>query len=150
MNDITRFNPLKGLTRIDPLTRDMDDLFQGFFMKPFSWNQMTTSNFFPIDVTENDGAYVVRAEIPGFKKEDIQVSVHGDQVTVSAETQKEKEEKKGDQVILRECSYGRQYRSFTLPQMVDDTKTTAKYENGVLKLTLPKKADGAMKKIAVQ
>ena len=150
MTDIARFNPLKGLNRIDPLARDMDELFQGFFMKPFSWNQMTTPNPFPIDVTENDGAYIVRAEIPGFKKEDIQVSVHGDQVTVSAETQKEKEEKKGDQVILRECTYGRQYRSFTLPQMVDDTKTTAKYENGVLKLTLPKKGDSTMKKIAVQ
>lgn len=149
MTDIARFNPFKGLTRVDPLTRDMDDLFQGFFMKPFSWHPMANHPF-PIDVTENDGAYAIRAEIPGFKKEDIQVSVHGDQVIISAEAQKEKEEKEGDQIVLRECTYGRQYRTFTLPQAVDDTKTTAKYEDGVLKLTLPKKADTALKKIAVQ
>ncbi|ANJ66938.1 hypothetical protein A9404_05700 [Halothiobacillus diazotrophicus] len=149
MTDLTRLNPFKGLTRVEPLPRDMDDLFQGFFMKPFSWPQMSRHPF-PIDVTENDGAYTVWAEIPGFRKEDIQVSVHGDQVVISAEAKQEKAEKEGDLVVLRECSYGRQYRSFTLPQTVDDTKTTARYEDGILKLTLPKKADGALKKITVQ
>ncbi|MHB1230906.1 MAG: Hsp20/alpha crystallin family protein [Halothiobacillus sp.] len=149
MKDITVFNPLRGLARFDPLSREMDDLFQGFFMKPIAFNQASVTQF-PIDVTENDSEYVVRAEIPGFKKEDLHISVNGDQILISAESKKEKEEKKGDQVVLRECYYGKHYRSFTLPQSVDDAKATAKYENGILNLVLPKKPEGARKKIAIQ
>lgn len=148
MADITRFNPFRSLTRLDPFGRDIDDLFKGFFLTPMPLNQMTTSQF-PLDVSEDDKSYKVRAEIPGVNKEDIQISVNGDQVTISAETKKEKEEKKGNQVVLKECYYGKQYRSFTLPQTVDDSKTTAKYENGVLNLVLPKKGNGNTKKITV-
>ena len=148
MADIARFNPFRGLTRFDPFARDMDDFFKGGFLSPQLFGQIMPGQI-PIDVTEDDKSYKVRAEIPGFNKEDIHVSVNGDQVSISAETKKEKEEKKGDQVVLRECYYGRQYRSFTLPHPVDDTKTTAKYANGVLELTLPKKASAVTKKITI-
>ena len=148
MADITRFNPLRGLARFDPFGRDIDDLFKGFFLTPVPFNQMTGGQI-PLDITEDDKSYKVRAEIPGFNKEDVHVSVNGDQVSISAETKKEKEEKKGDQVVLRECYYGKQYRAFTLTQAVDDTKTTAKYADGVLELVLPKKAAAAKKKITI-
>jgi len=149
MKDVTAFNPIRELARFDSVGRDLDDFFQGFFMKPVMFNSMPTAPF-PLDVTEDDGGYVVRAEIPGFKKEDIEISVEGNQVTIRAESKKEKEEKKGNRVVLKECVYGKQYRTFTLPQAVDDAKTTAKYENGVLNLVLPKKSGGAGKKITVQ
>lgn len=146
--DITRFNPFRNLARFDPFGREMEDMLKGFYLTPFSFNQLSAGQI-PIDITEDDTSYKVRAEIPGVNKEDIHVSVNGDQVSISAETKKEKEEKKGDQVVLRECYFGRQYRAFTLPQTVDDTKTTAKYADGVLELELPKKATAATKKITV-
>jgi len=148
MADLARFNPFRGLSRFDPLGREMEDLFKGFFLTPVPFQQVSSGQI-PIDVTEDDKAYKVRAEIPGFNREEIDVSVNGDQVSISAETKREKEEKKGDQVVLRECYYGKQYRAFTLPQAVDESKTSAKYTNGVLELVLPKKAAAASKKIAI-
>jgi len=148
MADITRFNPFRGLGRLEPFGREMEDMFKGFFLTPVPFNQISAGQI-PVDVTEDEKSYKVRAEIPGFNKEEINVSVNGDQVSISAETKKEKEEKKGDQVVVRECYYGRQYRAFRLPQAVDDAGTTAKYENGVLELSLPKKAAAATKKIAI-
>lgn len=148
MSDLTRFNPFRGLARVDPFGRDLDDMFKGFFLAPMPFNQPASGQF-PIDVTEDEKNYKVRAELPGFAKDEISVSVSGDQVTIAAETKKEKEEKKGSQVVLRECYYGKQFRSFTLPQPVDDGKTTAKYEDGVLNLVLPKKGNGKNKSIAI-
>ena len=103
----------------------------------------------PIDITEDDKGYKVRTEMPGFNKDDISVSVSGDQVSISAETKKEKEEKKGDKIIHRECYYGKQFRSFTLPQAADETAVTARYENGVLSLELAKKAGNDTRKIKI-
>lgn len=148
MTDLTRFNPLRGLARFDPFGRDMEDLFKGFFLTPLGVNPLVGGQI-PVDVTENDQAYTVRAELPGLKKDDIQVAVEGNQVSISAETKKENEEKKGDQVVLRECYYGRQFRSFTLPQAVSDSETTARYADGVLELVLPKKGAAASSKIKI-
>jgi HSP20 family protein len=85
------------------------------------------------------------------KKEDIQVSIDGNRVSISAETKTEKEEKKGEKVLRSERYYGNVARSFTLANDVDETKAKAKYTDGVLELTLPKK-EGAttVKKLAVQ
>jgi HSP20 family protein len=103
----------------------------------------------PIDLTEDDKSFKVHAQIPGMKKEDIHVSIDGNQVSIRAETKQEKEEKKGDKVVLRECYYGSQYRSFTLPQAVDSGKTTAKYADGVLELIMPKSGPATGNKIAI-
>ncbi len=149
MSDLALLNPLRRLIRSDPMARDMDEFFKGFFLTPMSWSSQAGGQF-PVDVTEDDNQYNVRAEIPGFNKEDIAVSVNGDQVSISAESKKEKEEKKGKDVVWRECYYGKQYRAFNLPQTVDESKTSAKYEDGVLSLVLPKKGNGSLKKIAIQ
>lgn len=148
MNDLTRFKPFRGLTLVDPFGREFDDMFKGFFLTPMPLNQLSAGQF-PIDVSEDDKNFKVRAELPGFNKEDINVSVTGGQVSITAETKKEKEEKKGSQVVLSECYYGRQSRTFTLPQGVDDAKTTAKYEDGILSLILPKKGNGKNKSIVI-
>lgn len=148
MNDLTRFNPLRGLSRFDPFGREFDELFKGFFLTPVPFAQ-ASSGTIPIDVSEDEQSFKIRAEIPGFAKEDIHISVNGDQVAISAETRKENEEKKDDRVVFRECYYGKQYRSFTLAQPVDDAAATAKYEDGVLNIVLPKKASAETRKITV-
>lgn len=149
MADITRFNPFRALTSFEPFGREFDELFKGFLLTPLSSKHLTGGQI-PVDVTEDEKAYKVRAELPGFNKDEISVSVNADQVSISAETKKEKEEKKGEEVVFRECYYGKQYRSFTLPQGVDEAGATAKYEDGVLSLMLPKKALTETKKIAIE
>ena len=103
-----------------------------------------------VDITEDDKAYKVRAEIPGVKKEDVKVQVEGNRVTISCETKQEKEEKEGERAIAREIYQGSIYRSFTLASEVDETKAEAKYENGILELTLPKKEGTSARRIEVK
>jgi HSP20 family protein len=148
MANIARRSPLGDITRFDPLY-NIDDWFKGFGMRPFSMD-METPPQIKIDVTENDSAYTVRAEIPGVKKEDVKVQVEGNRVSISCETKQEKEQKEGERVIYRECNQGSSYRTFTLGSEVDDTKAEAKYENGTLELTLPKKEGKTAKRIEVK
>jgi HSP20 family protein len=102
-----------------------------------------------MDVKEADGQYVVKAEIPGVKKDDIHVTVEGNRVSISAEVKQEKESKEGERVIRCERSHGFASRSFTLADEVDQSKVEAKYDNGVLELTLPKKQGSSRKEIPV-
>jgi len=103
-----------------------------------------------IDVTESDKSYSVRAEIPGVKKEDINVSVDGNQVEISAEVKNEKAIKDGERLLRAERHYGKIQRAFALDQDVDETATQARYADGILELTLPKKASAAARRIAIQ
>jgi HSP20 family protein len=92
----------------------------------------------------------VTAEVPGVKKEDIQVSIDGADVTLAAELKRERDVSKDERVLHAERGFGKLARSFTLPQEVDEAKAEAKYRDGVLELTLPKKAAEARKTIAIQ
>jgi HSP20 family protein len=149
MANIARRSPLLGdIARFDPFY-NIDDWFKGFGVRPFSMD-METPPQIKIDVTENDAAYIVRAEIPGVKKEDVKVQVEGNRVSISCENKQEKEQKEGERVIYRECNQGSSYRTFTLGSEVDDTKAEAKYENGTLELTLPKKEGKTAKRIEVK
>lgn len=104
-----------------------------------------------IDVTENEKAFNVKADIPGVKKEDISIKVDGHIVSIDAEAKSEKETKgDGDKVLRSERYYGSISRTFSLGQDVDDTKVQAKYADGVLTLELPKKAPATASKIVVQ
>lgn len=105
---------------------------------------------FRVDVTEDGTSYTMRAELPGVKKDDINITIDGDQVAVSAEVKKEKDVKDGERVLRSERYYGKVYRAFTLGQPVDEAATNAKYDNGVLELTLPKKAATSAKRITVK
>ena len=126
-----------------------DDLFEDAFrnfMRP--WRQSAQTAHMKVDIKEKDGAYVVRAEMPGVRKEDIDVRIDGGQVSISAESRQEKEEK--DEHVLRcERYYGYMNRTFALDHDIDQSKAGAKYEDGVLELTLPKKAGTAAKRLAV-
>lgn len=141
---------MNQLTRYDPFAdTGFDDLFRGFF-KPVRGTAAPTAAAIKMDVTETDKAYVVHAEIPGVKKEEIHVAIEGSQVTIGAEVKKESEQKEGDRVLRSERYYGSVYRSFTLPVELDESASVAKYEHGVLELTLAKKAPVAGRKLAVQ
>lgn len=149
MANIMRRSPLFGdLTRSDPFY-NVEDWFKNFGMRPFSM-EMENAPTIKMDLTENDTAYTVRAEIPGVRKEDVKVQIDGNLVSISAETKGEKEEKEGERVICRECHQGSTYRSFSLSSEVDETKAEAKYENGTLELTLPKKSGKTAKRIEVK
>jgi len=115
-----------------------DDSFRSF-MRPFRWEPTVETPQIRIDVSEADDAYTVKAEIPGVRKEDIHVEIEGTQVMITAEAKKDFEEKKEGRVLRSERSYGVASRIFTLGFEVDRSKAVAKYVDGVLSLTLPKK-----------
>lgn len=102
-----------------------------------------------VDITEDDKEYIVKAEIPEMKKEDIKINVHDDVLTVSGERKYEKEEK-GKKYHRVERAYGSFMRSFTLPEDADGTKVNAEYKDGVLKVRLPKSEKAKPKAIEVK
>jgi HSP20 family protein len=149
MANLTRYDPF-NLSRFDPFT-DIDDLLKGFFVRPMMLEGQGGQQMqIKMDLKEDDNAYKVHADIPGVKKEDIQVSIEGNQVSISAETGSEKEQKEGEKVIRSERYVGTVARTFTLAHDVDEGKCEAKYADGVLELTLPKKAVSAAKKLPIQ
>lgn len=139
---------MANLVRWDPFDDRFEDLFRGM-LRPFVGAPSEAVQV-KVDVTENDNAYVVKAEMPGVKKDDIQVSIDGSQVSISAETKRESETKNGDRVLRSERYYGKVYRSFILGQDVDEQTANAKYADGVLELTLPKRAAVAAKRLTIQ
>jgi HSP20 family protein len=141
---------MANITRYSPFDEAFDDLFRGFFVRPVSYEAPAGAAQFRVDVSEDEKAYVLRAEIPGVKKEDIHVTIDGDTVAISAEVKNEKEVKNGERVLRSERYYGKVYRAFTLGQAVEEAGTHAKYANGVLELTLPKKAAMQAKRITIQ
>lgn len=139
-----------NITRFNTLDNAVDELMRGFFVRPMNYEVPAVAAQLRVDVTENESSYVVRAEIPGVKKEDIEVAIDGNQVEISAEVKKEKELKDGEKVLRSERYYGKVYRAFALGQDIDDAATQAKYADGVLELTLAKKASAAAKRITIQ
>jgi HSP20 family protein len=141
---------MANITRYSPFDEAFDDLFRGFFVRPVSYDAPAGAAQFRVDVSENEKAYTLRAEIPGVKKEDINVTIDGDTVAISAEVKNEKDVKDGERVLRSERYFGKIYRAFTLGQAVEEAGTSAKYANGILELTLPKKAAAQAKRIAIQ
>ena len=140
---------MANITRFDPFN-EMDDLFKGLFVRPMRFDlEMPGEMKMKMDVTKADDSYTVKAEMPGIKKEDIQVSIDGNQVTISGEVKRESEEKKGEEVIRSERYYGKVSRSFSLPHEVDEARAVAKYSDGVLNLKLPMKVKATSKKLVV-
>lgn len=103
-----------------------------------------------LDLGETEKTFEVQAELPGVKKEDVKVSVDGQRVTIEAECQEANEQRQGEQVVYSERSTRRYLRSFTLPSEVEDAGAEAKLEDGVLRLSLPKRQGGAAKRLTIQ
>jgi HSP20 family protein len=140
---------MANITRFDPFSEPFEDMFRRMF-RPIRWEGEAAAPEIKVDVEENDKSYVVKAEIPGVKKEDIDVQIDGNLVTISAESKREKKVEEKGKVIRSERYYGSMLRSFSLANDVDQVEASAKYTDGILELTLPKKATSAAKKLAVK
>jgi len=147
MANVTRFD-----SRFDHFGDLVDDFFKGFLVRPVAYEGGRADALprMKVDVAEKNGAYALTAELPGVKKEDIQITIDGPQVTLAAEVKREKEVSKDERVLHTERVYGKLSRSFTLPQELDETKAEARFKDGVLELTLPKKAAAQRKQISIQ
>lgn len=144
-SNLSKFDPFGEVTRFEPFN-SLENFFRDFRLK----SAFESESHMRMDVAETDQAYTVKAEIPGARKEDIKVDVDRNQISIDVEMKKESEEKEGKRVVRSERYFGRQYRSFAVPHEIDEDKVEAAYHNGVLELTLPKKAGHNGRKIAVK
>lgn len=142
MNTLINRNPL------------LDDFFKdvapGFFIKPLHGEPLPPPSQLRIDVRESGQDFTVHADLPGVPKEDIQVGVEGNVVTIRAEVKQQDSHREGDKVLRTERYQGEVARSFQLPAEIDESAAKARYENGVLVLTLPKKAVNVPQRIRVE
>jgi HSP20 family protein len=141
---------MANITRYDAFGDLFDDLFRGFFVRPVLSESGAAAPRIKVDVTEQDKAFKVLAEIPGVKKDEIQVSIDGDQVSISAEVRKEKDIKQGERIVHTERYSGKVSRAFRLGYEIDEAEAQAKYTDGVLELTLPKKAASSHRQLTIQ
>ncbi len=131
------------------LTRNALSFYEPFVGTALAWESRAETLPIRFDVRESPEAYTVNAELPGVRKEDIHVEVDGNEVTISAETRRDAEQKDGDKWLRTERYVGKSARRFALPQELDQSKAAAKFIDGVLELTLPKKAVVAGKKLEI-
>lgn len=143
-SDISRFDPF----RLDPL-RSIDELMRDLSMLP-TLGGFEADPGIRLDVEETDQGFVVKADMPGIKKEDIKVAIDGNLVTIEAQTAGESEEKLAGRLVRRERYAGQQFRRFSLPQDIDDKGAVASYDNGVLSLNLPKKSGSVGTTLAIK
>ncbi len=143
---------MSNLTRYDPFSMEpISDMFHGLF-RPL--RGMTGTDDAPladmkIDVTESDASYQVKAELPGVDKKDIDVKIDGNVVSINAKVERNKETKEGERVIRRERYAGAITRSFSLASDIDEASSAAQYQDGVLSLTLAKKAQSEQKRLQI-
>lgn len=141
----TRYNPLRQVSLLDPFV-DLEDMFRGNGARLSRGYEKTLEMH--MDVHEDDKAYLITVDVPGVKKEDIDVSVEGNLVTITAEVKREQSREKQKEVHS-ERFHGKAFRSFTLPTEVDSGKSEARYDGGVLSLTLSKKGDGGSRHLSI-
>jgi len=141
---------MQNLVSYDPRTEaGLDELFRGFF-KPVRVEAAPNPVVIKMDVTETENGYLIHSEMPGVKKEDIDVAIEGNQVTITAEVKQEWERKDGDRMLRNERYFGNIYRGFTLPAELDESACDATYQNGILELKLVRKAAVPGKRLAVR
>jgi len=140
---------MANILRYKPADDAFDDLFRGFFMRPVRFDGQPDAQI-RMDVREDDKAYTVHAEIPGVKKEDIHVSIDGNQVAISAEIKSKTQVMEGEKALRSERYFGTASRAFTLGQDVDENAANAKYSDGVLELVLPKKIAAKAKRLNIE
>jgi HSP20 family protein len=154
MNTITRWNPFRTATW-DPF-KDLEEFEQRLATtfgrgmgKPNGEEAITTADWAPlVDITEDEKEFLIKAELPGLKKEEVKVSVDEGVMTISGERKLEKEEKTKRYHRI-ERAYGKFERSFTLPEKADSTKVNAEFKDGVLQVHLPKTEKPASKALEV-
>ncbi|AJC17145.1 Hsp20/alpha crystallin family protein [Pandoraea sputorum] len=142
---------MANLTRFDPL--NIEEPFESFIRNAF-WRPLALESSkrmqIKLDVEEDDTKFTVRADMPGVSKEDIKVTLDGNQVSISAHISDSTEKTDNGNFVHRERYEGDMYRSFSLSQSVDKDKAQANYRDGVLELVLPKRADASRRELTIQ
>ena len=139
--------PVRGrLQELSDLRRRMLQVFDepfslSLFREPLGWMP-------DVDITEKNGDIVVKAELPGMKRDEVEIEIEGNVLTLKGEKKEETEEKEKEH-YLYECSYGAFQRSFTLPTTVKEDQVKAEFSEGVLRITLPKSGEPRGKKIEI-
>lgn len=126
------------------------DFAPGFYVRPLHGDGLPTPSQIKVDVKEDDTAYTLHAEVPGVPKDDIHVSVDGNVVSLRAEVRQHDEKKDDEKVLRSERYFGAVARSFQLPMELDVAQAKARYDNGVLTLTLPKKQESSAQRLAIE
>ena len=145
---MTTLAPFFAYSRRVPYNSAVDSLFNEFLRGPA--RRADAVRAIPFEVTEQGDTYVVAADLPGVRKEDIQIEIDGARVTISAGSKSEKPVGEGERVLYSERSAGRAVRSFELGAEIDKDRANARYADGVLTLTLPKKVAETRKLLAVE
>lgn len=148
MNTLVRLNN-RLQPACTPYPDAIDDLFAGFF-RPIQEGARGAAQPIRIDVSEDTNAYRVAATLPGVKKEDIQVSVDQNEVTISAELKRDTSAREGERVLHSERFYGKTTRVFSVGQDIDEAGVQARYADGILSLLLPKKAPVSAKRVTIE
>lgn len=140
------------LIRNEPFDDLINNLFQGFLVRPVAAAGGTpaAARPFSVEVSEEDKAYLLHAELPGVARDDIHVSIDANEVTISAEVRNRRDERKDGRVLRSERYYGKLYRAFQLGDAIDEAAAEAKYADGVLELRLPKKAATTAKRLEIR
>ena len=140
---------MANMSRYEPyeVSDPLDNLFRGFFRPVQMDKEMPQIR---MDVKEDEKSYAVHADMPGVAKDDIHVTIDGNTVSISAEVKKNTEQKEGEKVLRRERYFGRVSRSFALEHEVDEATASARYQDGVLELVLPKKTAASAKRLNIQ
>ena len=126
------------------------DIAPGFYVRPLHGDNLPAPSQIKVDVKETDGGYTVQAEVPGVSKEDIHVSIDGNVVSLRAEVRQLDQQTEGEKVLRSERYFGSVARSFQLPADIDAGQAKAKYDNGILTLTLPKKLNNAAQRLNIE
>lgn len=145
---MTTLSPFYAYSRRAPIDAALNGLINSFLRTPTTGPQSVRAIAF--EVTEQGDTYVVAADVPGFRKEDIEVAIDGGRVTISAETKTARDAVEGERVLYSERAGGRATRSFELGAEIDQARANARYADGVLTLTLPKKIVETRKLLQVQ
>ena len=127
-----------------------NDIAPGFYVRPLHGDSLPAPSQIKVDVKETEGGYTVQAEVPGVPKEDIHVSVEGNVVSLRAEVRQLDQKTEGEKVLRSERYYGSVARSFQLPADIDAAQAKAKYDNGILTLTLPKKLNNSSQRLNIE
>lgn len=126
------------------------DIAPGFYVRPLHGDSLPAPSQIKVDVKETEGGYTVQAEVPGVPKEDIHVSVEGNVVSLRAEVRQLDQKTEGEKVLRSERYYGSVARSFQLPADIDAAQAKARYDNGILTLTLPKKLNNSSQRLNIE
>lgn len=151
-SQVTPFRPAAIDERFGRLVENMfEDMMAPLMGYPPAWYGTQEGITSPrLNVSETEQAYEIESDLPGVDKNDVKISVDGRRVSIEAEERQSQERKEGQNVVYAERGLRKYVRSFTLPTEVDDESAQARLENGVLKVSLPKKQASQVKKLTVQ